>query len=81
VTGWTPAPQIVIVHRGQVVVNQRVGVNHFERAGRVEQGINSRAESFSGREQEERAKTFSTREETPTNRTMNASRLYVFIRD
>jgi len=29
--GGTPAPQVVVVERGQIVVDQRIGVEHFER--------------------------------------------------
>ena len=32
VAGGLAAPQVIVVERGQVVVNQRVGVNEFERA-------------------------------------------------
>jgi hypothetical protein len=31
--GWFPSSQIIIVHTGQVVVNQGHGVNHFEGHG------------------------------------------------
>ena len=34
VDGRPPASQIVVVHRGQVVVDQRIGVQAFERCGR-----------------------------------------------
>ena len=28
---WAPAPQVVVVHRRQIVVDQRIGVNAFDR--------------------------------------------------
>ena len=34
VVGGLAAAQVVVVHAGQVVVNQRVGVNHLDRAGK-----------------------------------------------
>jgi hypothetical protein len=30
-TGVLAAPEIIIVHRRQIIVNQRVGVNHLDR--------------------------------------------------
>ena len=33
VAGGNAAPQIVVIERGQIVVNQRIGVNQFQRAG------------------------------------------------
>ncbi len=35
VTGGPAAPQVVVVERRQVVMNQRIGVHQFKRAGRV----------------------------------------------
>lgn len=34
--GGTAPAQRVVVHAGQVVVNQRIGVNHFHRAGKIQ---------------------------------------------
>ena len=36
------APQCVVVHRGEVVVHQRIGVNHFERTRRRERQVPGR---------------------------------------
>src|SRR5436190_10442062 len=33
VTGWLPAPVIIIVHGGQVVMDQRIGMNTFDSTG------------------------------------------------
>jgi len=30
-----PAPQIVVVHAWEIVVNQRIGVHHFDRSGQL----------------------------------------------
>ena len=37
-----PAPQRVVVHRRQIVVNQRVGVNQLDRAGRRQREVDRR---------------------------------------
>ncbi len=42
VTGRPAAPQVVVVHRRQVVVNQRISVNHLERTGRRQRRIRIR---------------------------------------
>ena len=36
---WPPAAQVIVIHRREVVVDQRVGVNHLERAGRRHGGV------------------------------------------
>ena len=33
VTGRTTAAQIIVVHAGQIIVNERIGVDAFNRAG------------------------------------------------
>ena len=39
VAGGMPTAQIVVVHGGQIVVNERVGVNHFKSCGKGQQGF------------------------------------------
>ena len=34
VAGGNPPPQLVVVHRRQVIVDQRIGVHHFDGHGR-----------------------------------------------
>src|SRR5205814_1689605 len=35
VTSWAASPQIVVVERGKIVVNKRIGMQHFERCAKV----------------------------------------------
>jgi len=46
VIGGTPASQIVVVHAGQIVMHQRIGVDHFDCAGEAQRGL-SRAPTAS----------------------------------
>ena len=55
VAGRPPAAQVVVVHRRQVVVDQRVGVHQLERRGRRQQALRLLAERLAGREREDRA--------------------------
>jgi len=43
VTSGTPAPQVVIVERGQIIVDERVGVQHFEGGAHVVNAIGQAA--------------------------------------
>ena len=31
VAGWAATPQVVVIERGEVVMNERIGMQHFER--------------------------------------------------
>ena len=61
-TGRTAATQVVVVHRGQIVVDERVGVNQFEGTGRREQLFRARAEGLARGEDERGAQTLAARE-------------------
>jgi hypothetical protein len=50
--GPTPS-QIVVVHAGKIVVDERIGVDHLNRAGWIEGGLGV----FRGCEDEERAES------------------------
>jgi hypothetical protein len=75
VTGRATAPQIVVVHRGQIVVDERVSVYEFEGARRADEMLERRAESPARRQHERGAQTFAAREETPTHRLVYGARL------
>lgn len=34
VAGGLPPPQVIVIHAGQIIVNQRIGVNHLQCGGR-----------------------------------------------
>ncbi len=52
--------QIIVIHRGQVVVHQRVDVNQLDRTGGRFDFVFSQPESMRGREYERRSDAFST---------------------
>ena len=31
--GWLAAPKLIIIHTGQIIVDEAVGMKHFDRAG------------------------------------------------
>ena len=55
VTGGLAAPQIVVVHRRQVVVDQRIGVQEFDGAGGAQGGQRADLEQRCAGQHEERA--------------------------
>ena len=78
VTSGLAAPQVVVVERGQIIVNQRIRVNKFERARRAESRprhqLRKNSRSFQA---EHRPQPFSARENAVTHRLMDAKRLRV----
>ena len=58
----TSAPQIVVIHRGQIVVNQRIGMNAFQRRRRKRDLRARFAEEFGGHQQHDRAQALSARQ-------------------
>src|SRR5207245_8655613 len=60
VRGLAAAPQIVIVERGKIVVDERVSVNQFEGRAGYEQRLDGTAARFGGRDGENRTNAFST---------------------
>ena len=49
-SGRFAAPQIVIIHGGQIIVNDRVSMDHLQRARERHQQLVLRAEEFAGRQ-------------------------------
>ena len=39
VAGWSTTPQIVVIHCGKIVVNERVGMDHLKSARRSDQNF------------------------------------------
>jgi len=62
VTSGPPAAQIVIVHRGQIIVDQRISVDHFQRAGGSDERLALRSKCFTHSEQQRGAKAFAAGE-------------------
>src|SRR6185503_5901672 len=66
VTRWSPASQIVIIHRGKVVVNERISMNHLKRARGPYQRFNGRTERLTDRKQQRGPETLAARKHAPT---------------
>src|SRR5688572_24920132 len=77
-TSRSASTQIVVIHRWQVIVDQRIRMNHFERAGRTQQIFDWTAEHFAGGQQEDGAKPLATGKDAPANSLMNGERLHRF---
>ena len=67
VAGRDPASQVVIVESRQVVVDQRIRVDHLEAARRGQGGRRLSADRLGGRQAEDRPKAFSSGEERMTD--------------
>ena len=48
-------------------MNERIGVNHLQRAGRAQQIFDARSKRLTGGQQQRRAKSLATRENAPAN--------------
>ena len=73
VTGGAAATQVVVVHRRQVVMYQRVGMNHLQRAGGCQQLRASRSERLPRGQQQQRSKALTAGEDTPADRAVNGN--------
>ena len=56
--GGLAAPHIVIIHTGQIIVDQRIGVDHFHRTGKGQCGMWIFPARFAECERENRANSF-----------------------
>ena len=75
-TGRTPATQVVVVHRRQIVVDQRIGVDHLDGAGRaVEQG-GLESERLAGGIGEQRTDTLAAGQHRVAHGLVQARRLH-----
>ena len=63
VAGGVAAAQIVVIERGQIVVNQRIGVDQLERAGRGFDADRRIRHSFGGGHAQDRADALAAREQ------------------
>ena len=55
VDGWPPAAQVVIVHRRQIVMHQRIAMHAFERGARHQRACGRGAEQRRGLDDQKRA--------------------------
>ena len=68
VTRRPPAPQVVVVHRRQVVVDQRIGMNHLESTGRAHRRPGIAATGFGRHQAKHRPQPLSTPQHAVTHR-------------
>jgi hypothetical protein len=54
-----PATEIIVVHGRQIVMDQRIAVDHFQRSGRPQRGLRIAADSFASEHAEDWAQAFS----------------------
>jgi hypothetical protein len=74
VTRWPATSQIVIIHRRQIVVDERVGMDHLKRARGPYQRLNRRAERLPDGKYESGPETLPARKDAPTYRLVNLLR-------
>ena len=53
------APHIIVIHAGKIVVNERIGMNHLNRAGKRERVLNISAAKAAELKHKERSYPFS----------------------
>jgi hypothetical protein len=68
------ASQIVVVHGRKVVMDQRIGMDHFDRAGRRIQGLKRNAEQFARGVDQRRADALAASQRRVANRLMQSCR-------
>jgi hypothetical protein len=71
VTRWHAATEIVVVHAGKIIVNERIGMNAFDCASRRECVREVSIAGFGGSKAENRAKALPTGEEAVAHRLMH----------
>ena len=80
VAGRTAAAQRIVVHRGQIVMDQRIGVDDFDRRRARIESIQRCAERAAGRIDEHRSQPFAAAEHRVAHRAMQFFRRLVFRR-
>src|SRR5439155_740617 len=68
VAGRPPTAEVVVVHRGKVVVDQRVGVDTLERTRRRHHALPGAADRLGAGDDEDRAQTLTAREHAVAHR-------------
>lgn len=68
VAGGTATAEIVVVHGGQIVVDERISVDHLHRARRRQGGLDFPAARFGRQKHEHRPQPFARREQTVPHR-------------
>ena len=68
VIGGTATSKVVVVHGGQIVMNQRVGMHHLNRTGCGKRGFDVAATRFGRQQNEQRSQPLATREQAVGHR-------------
>ncbi len=63
-----PPPQIVVVHRGEVIMDQGIAMHAFQRAGRVQRLLHAHAEQGRALDHEERPEPLAAAERAIAHR-------------
>jgi hypothetical protein len=71
VAGWNAAPQIVVIERRQIVMNQRIGVDQFERAGAGFNAYSQVRNRFGGRHAQNGANAFAACKQAVAHRSVD----------
>ncbi len=82
VTSRTSAAQIVVVERRQIIVDEGIGMQHFERGSQIVDAGRQRAGHHAARlPAENRAQAFAARKHTVTHGFVDGNRMLAFARD
>ena len=68
VVGGTAPAQLVVVHGGQIVVNERIGVDHLHRAGKGQGGLRIAPAHAAALQHQHRPDTFAARHQRVLHR-------------
>ncbi len=79
-TGGAAAPEIIVVHAGKIIMDERVGVDAFKCARDRQRVIDTAMTSFGCREAKNRSQTFAARKQTVTHRLVERVRFRVRLR-
>jgi hypothetical protein len=74
VRGGLAAAKVVVVHAGQVVMDERVGVDAFDRAGEGKRRLRLSTQDFGRREADDGTQALAAREDAVSHRLMNRFR-------
>jgi hypothetical protein len=75
VRGRAAAAEVIVIHAGQIVVDQRVSVNAFDGRGRGQRVISASSASLGGRDAKHRSHALPSGEQTVAHCPMNSGRL------
>ena len=81
VVGRLSPPEVVVVHGGEVVVDQGIGMDELESAGHGEGLSRPAPDGVGGSENQDRAESFPSRKEAVSHGPVNLRRGFILGRD